>query len=177
MIDRERRTVTIDGKAMRPTRRVFDLVAVLAARPGVVFTRHQIMDALGISENNFDRTIDTTVKHARKQGITQIATSWGIGYFWSGESPMAKLSINDLIRAKLTPRGHEVHRAFWEPRLALKGAPYTPMPVDAEGYSRFTVWQWLMIFGASVMDGGAMPFEGDMLTERLPVIREPGARA
>ena len=82
-IDPACRTITIDGNVIRPPRRVFNLCALLAVRPGMVFTRDHIMESLGISLNNYDRSVDVIVKLARRSGVSAIKTSWGTGYFWS----------------------------------------------------------------------------------------------
>ena len=83
MIDRARRTVTVDGRAIRPPRMMFEMCAYLADHPGAVRTRAQIMDAIGISMNAGDLAIDSHVKRARRAGLTQIKTAYGVGYYWA----------------------------------------------------------------------------------------------
>ncbi len=82
MIDATARTVTIDGRAVRPTRMVFELCAYLAAYPGAVRTRVQIMDAVGISCGTTDRSVDSLVARARRFGVSAIQTAHGVGYYW-----------------------------------------------------------------------------------------------
>ena len=81
-VDRERRTVTIDGKVYRPSKRLFDLIAFMAHRPGVVRSRAEIMDALDMHRDMEATTVDTAVKRVRKMGIKDILTSYAIGYYW-----------------------------------------------------------------------------------------------
>ena len=65
----------------------FLLVKALAARPGMVKSRDQLIDA-AYGENIFvdDRTIDSHIKRVRKkfraadEGFNQIETLYGIGY-------------------------------------------------------------------------------------------------
>lgn len=82
MIDREARTVIIDGRAIRLQRLGFDLCAYLAAHPGAVRTRVQIMDAIGIPVVSSDRAVDSHVKRIRAAGVTQIIAAPAVGYYW-----------------------------------------------------------------------------------------------
>ncbi len=82
MIDLDRRTVTIGAVTLRPRRIEFDIIAYLAAHPGFVRTRWQILDAVGLSHNSNDRAVDTHVKRIRAHGISAIKTSPSVGYYW-----------------------------------------------------------------------------------------------
>ena len=82
MVNRETRTVTSGGRVIRLPRLAFDLCAYLAARPGAVRSRVQIMDAIGIPVDVSDRAIDSHVKRARKAGVAQIVTAAAVGYYW-----------------------------------------------------------------------------------------------
>jgi two-component system response regulator ChvI len=70
----------------------FLLVKALAARPGIVKSRDQLIDA-AYGENIYvdDRTIDSHVKRIRKKfravdnGFAQIETLYGIGYRYREE--------------------------------------------------------------------------------------------
>lgn len=85
-IDYPKRKIIVDGVAFRPPRRMFEFLAFLAKRPGVVRSRQEIMDHLQIHHDASDRTIDSLVKRARKKGYDYICASYGIGYYWSDES-------------------------------------------------------------------------------------------
>ena len=86
-IDAAAREVRRDGEALPLTRAEFDLVAALAAQPGVVFTREQLGETVfGEAYDAFDRTIDSHVKNVRHKlgtrpdGGPYIETLRGIGY-------------------------------------------------------------------------------------------------
>jgi hypothetical protein len=82
IVDPHRRTVLVNGQPVRLPRLAFDLVAYLAATPGYVRTRAQIMDAIGTSLNTSERSIDSQLKAVRRAGITAIRTDRGVGYYW-----------------------------------------------------------------------------------------------
>ena len=66
---------------------VFDLIAHLAAHPGRVFSRQQLMDAIYDDYRVVsDRTVDTHVKNLRRAlesaapGESLIESVYGVGY-------------------------------------------------------------------------------------------------
>ena len=86
-IDAETREVHRAGAPIALTRVEFDLLAALAERPGVVFTREQLGARLfGEAFDAFDRTIDSHVKNlrrklgARSDGGGYVETVRGFGY-------------------------------------------------------------------------------------------------
>lgn len=86
-IDPDKRAVIVGGKPHRLPRRVYDLIEVMAARPGRVWTRGDLMNAVGMPLRNSDRSVDSIVKHARKHlvsltGRQFIQSMWGVGYYW-----------------------------------------------------------------------------------------------
>lgn len=84
-IDHPKRKIVVDGVVFRPARRMFDFLAFLIHRPGVVRTRQEIMDHLQIDPDASDRAIDSLVKRARRQGFDYICASRGLGYYWADE--------------------------------------------------------------------------------------------
>jgi len=81
------RRVSLDGKEISLTMREFDLLAYLAARPGRVFSRDQLMEA--VWEYPFFTDTSTVTVHVRrlraKLGDDSaeprfIETVWGVGY-------------------------------------------------------------------------------------------------
>ncbi len=85
LIDAERHEVRAAGEEVRLTHTEFGILEALAARPGVVFTREQLIvaatdDGVHISE----RTIDTHVRRIRsklrERGLAPIETVHGVGY-------------------------------------------------------------------------------------------------
>ena len=87
-IDLPTRSVRVSGHEIPMTPKEFDLLYFLAAQPGRVFTRAEIMEKVWgyRPEDETYRTIDTHVKRLR-QKIEEtfdvpwtIATVWGVGY-------------------------------------------------------------------------------------------------
>jgi two-component system response regulator RegX3 len=86
-IDLARHVVTIDGKPVSLTRSEFQLLRLLAARPGEVFSRAQIMEELWQTEFEGDeRACDVHISNLRHkveedpQRPNLILTVRGIGY-------------------------------------------------------------------------------------------------
>ena len=67
-IDMPRRTVTVRGAPVQLTFVEFELLALLAANPGVVFSRRQLLERLrGGADYREPRTIDVHVRHLREK--------------------------------------------------------------------------------------------------------------
>jgi two-component system OmpR family response regulator len=86
-IDPEKRTVRRDGLAIDLTPIEFDLLATMAATPGRVFTRMQLLDRVqGDAYEGYERTIDSHIKNLRKKieidpnRPRYVLTVHGIGY-------------------------------------------------------------------------------------------------
>lgn len=68
VVDRHRRTVTVDGRPVVCTAGEFDILAALAAEPGRVFSRRQLLSIeRGTSSFITERTIDVHVLNLRKK--------------------------------------------------------------------------------------------------------------
>jgi DNA-binding response OmpR family regulator len=68
VLDREAHAVTVGGQAVALTPTEFDLLEVLMATPGRVFTRPELLDrVLGDEADVFERTIDAHVKNLRRK--------------------------------------------------------------------------------------------------------------
>jgi two-component system, OmpR family, catabolic regulation response regulator CreB len=90
-IDRETMTVRCGGRPVWLTRYEFRLLATLAARPGRVFTRDQLMEAAWEDPGaSLDRTVDAHIKtlRAKLRGAEATAdpirTHRGVGYSFDG---------------------------------------------------------------------------------------------
>jgi two-component system, OmpR family, alkaline phosphatase synthesis response regulator PhoP len=86
-IDRPRMQVSVAGRRVELTATEFDLLATLAAQPGRVFTRAQLLDAIhGIAFESYERAIDAHVKNLRRKiepdphAPRYIETVIGVGY-------------------------------------------------------------------------------------------------
>lgn len=92
-IDPATHEVISAGVAVTLTAKEFDLLRLLAANPGRVFSREYLLDRVwGEDYAGFDRTVDTHILRLRKKlggpGTPgeRIATLWGVGYkFERGE--------------------------------------------------------------------------------------------
>lgn len=82
LIDVERAAVTDDGDAVTLTRREFELLACLAANPGRVFGRQELLDRVwGDEFSGTERTVDQHVAQLRARfGGDLIETVRGRGY-------------------------------------------------------------------------------------------------
>jgi DNA-binding response OmpR family regulator len=87
VIDDGHHAATWHGHALDLTRYEFRLLQVLAAEPGRVFSRSQLLDLVwDRPDASFDRTVDTHIKtlrgkfHAATPGLDPLATLRGEGY-------------------------------------------------------------------------------------------------
>ena len=87
VIDFTRMQVSRNGAAIDLTPTEFQLFAALARRPGRIFTRAQLLDAVrGTDVDAFERAIDTHVKNIRRKiepashSPRYILTVYGMGY-------------------------------------------------------------------------------------------------
>jgi len=86
-VDPERREVHLRGDLVRLTRKEFDLLRYLAASPGVVFTRTQLLeDVWDFAWDGDSSTITVHVRRLREKieddpsEPHHIVTVWGVGY-------------------------------------------------------------------------------------------------
>jgi two-component system alkaline phosphatase synthesis response regulator PhoP len=81
-IDQEKYMVYVGGDEIILARKEFELISLLASKPGRVFLRHEILDTVWGSEVIVgDRTIDVHVRKIRsKLGVDCIKTIKGVGY-------------------------------------------------------------------------------------------------
>jgi DNA-binding response OmpR family regulator len=81
-IDPHARRVTVDGEPVHLTPTEFDLLRVLAARPGAVLTREQLLaEVWGWRDGSGQRTVDSHIRGLRRKlGTAHIRTVHGIGY-------------------------------------------------------------------------------------------------
>ena len=82
IIDREKYTVTLKGEDIHLPKKEFELLALLASKPGKVFERDLILETVWGSEIVVgDRTIDVHVRKLREKiGDEYIKTVKGVGY-------------------------------------------------------------------------------------------------
>lgn len=81
-IDRECYTITFKGEEQVLPKKEFELLALLASKPGKVFTRDEILERVwGVDVIVVDRTIDVHIRKLREKLSSQvIKTIKGVGY-------------------------------------------------------------------------------------------------
>jgi two-component system OmpR family response regulator len=84
--------VEVSGIPVDLTPTEFQLLATLAARPGRIFTRSQLLDTLrGVAFETYERAIDSHIKNLRRKVEPDprrpryILTAYGVGYRFSDE--------------------------------------------------------------------------------------------
>jgi two-component system alkaline phosphatase synthesis response regulator PhoP len=86
VINTEGRSVLLDSKPIKLTRKEFDLLVFLVSKPGKAFNRLTIMESVwGYSFDSLQGTVDSHVKSLRKKlgkMGSWIETITGIGYRW-----------------------------------------------------------------------------------------------
>ncbi|WP_232825901.1 response regulator transcription factor [Chitinophaga alhagiae] len=82
VIDREKFTVTYKGAEIILAKKEFELLQLLASKPGRVFLRNEILNQVwGTEVIVGDRTIDVHIRKIRqKLGVDLITTVKGVGY-------------------------------------------------------------------------------------------------
>ena len=82
LINREKYNVTYKGLPVTLARKEFELLSLLASKPGKVFLRNEILEKVwGTDVIVGDRTIDVHVRKIRQKiGVDCIATVKGVGY-------------------------------------------------------------------------------------------------
>ena len=86
-LDRDRRQATVRGERIELTKQEFDLLYMLASRPGSVFTRAALLESVWSDDTYVtDRTVDTVISRLRRkierdpQDPEMLLTAWGVGY-------------------------------------------------------------------------------------------------
>jgi DNA-binding response OmpR family regulator len=86
-LDPERREAIVRGRTVGLTRQEFDLLYLLAARPGIVFSRAALLTKIWTNDTYVtERTVDTVISRLRRkveidvQRPELILTAWGVGY-------------------------------------------------------------------------------------------------
>jgi DNA-binding response OmpR family regulator len=86
-LDPERRETIVRGRPVDLTRQEFDLLYLLAARPGIVFSRAALLAKIWTDDSDVtERTVDTVISRLRRkieldvQSPELVLTAWGVGY-------------------------------------------------------------------------------------------------
>ena len=86
-LDLPRMRAELDGRSIELTGTEFQLLATMAAQPGRIFTRSQLLDAVhGVAFESYERAIDTHIKNIRRKlepdpgSPRHVLTVYGVGY-------------------------------------------------------------------------------------------------
>jgi two-component system catabolic regulation response regulator CreB len=86
-VDHEKYRISFDGKLLELSRYEFKLLELFIRRPGVVFSRHQLMQSLWDDPDmSLERTVDAHIKSLRaklkevRPDLSPIQTHRGLGY-------------------------------------------------------------------------------------------------
>ncbi|MHB8840817.1 MAG: winged helix-turn-helix domain-containing protein [Candidatus Aquicultor sp.] len=90
-LDADKREVLLAGTTVELTAKEFDILAMLANNPGLVFSREKLLEKIwGYDYFGDLRTVDVHVRHLREKldedtgNPRFIATVWGVGYKFIG---------------------------------------------------------------------------------------------
>ena len=84
----DKKMVTIDGDEIVLTRTEFNLLHLLLANRGQIFSRQQLMETIWSDVVVSDRTVDVNIARLRKKlgpYAQNIANRQGLGYYFDGE--------------------------------------------------------------------------------------------
>jgi len=88
VVDRDRRRVTLDGQEAPLTVREFDLLTFLMSRPGIAFSRDDLLQHVWGWSFGDQSTVTVHVRRLREKvevdptTPTRLLTVWGVGYRW-----------------------------------------------------------------------------------------------
>lgn len=92
VIDLEKRKVTIDNKRIELSPKEFDLLNLLASKPGTSYNRQRILNLVwGYEFDGFEHTVNSHINRLRSKiepDINKprfILTTWGVGYRFNEE--------------------------------------------------------------------------------------------
>jgi DNA-binding response OmpR family regulator len=93
-LDLPRMRTDVAGRQVELTPTEFQLLATLAAQPGRIFTRSQLLDAVhGVAFESYERAIDTHIKNIRRKlepdprTPRYLLTVYGVGYRFADDRP------------------------------------------------------------------------------------------
>jgi len=92
LLDLPRMRVEVGGRSVELTPTEFELLATMARRPGRIFTRNQLLDAVqDVAFESYERSIDSHVKNLRRKiepdprRPRYVLTVYGVGYRFADE--------------------------------------------------------------------------------------------
>jgi DNA-binding response OmpR family regulator len=86
-IDRQKRSVSLNGERIELTPKEYDLLLLLASNPGRSYTREQLLNTIwGSQFEGYEHTVNSHINRLRAKIETDaneanyILTTWGVGY-------------------------------------------------------------------------------------------------
>ncbi len=91
-IETTKRKVSIKGNRIELTPKEFDLLLLMARRPGRSYSRDELLDLVwGYEFSGYEHTVNSHINRLRSKiepdinNLTYILTSWGVGYRFNDE--------------------------------------------------------------------------------------------
>lgn len=83
-------------------------------------------------------------------------------------SELIPFNVNNMVRVKLTDHGRDLLRQEHQRKFAAYGDrfPYSEPEEDAEGYSRWQLWDLMSKLGSNISLGCQMPFDSQIIMEK-----------
>jgi DNA-binding response OmpR family regulator len=127
-LDPASRRVTVAGEEVHLTPTEFDLLSLLAARPGTVYTREQLLaDVWGWRDGAGRRTVDSHIRGLRsKLGAGLVGTVHGVGYAMAAELAGVERMRRDVV-ANVS---HELRTPIGAPQALLENLADGVEPPD-----------------------------------------------
>jgi DNA-binding response OmpR family regulator len=94
VVDRDRRLVTLRGAPTALTSREFDLLSFFASKPGIAFSRDDLLQRVWGWSFGDQSTVTVHVRRLREKievdptTPTRLLTVWGVGYRWEPQDPV-----------------------------------------------------------------------------------------
>jgi len=91
-IDLQKRKVTLDGSKIELTPKEFDMLLLMAQKPGRIFSRNDLLNQVwGYNYDGYEHTVNSHINRLRNKiekdpnNPRFILTSWGVGYKFNDE--------------------------------------------------------------------------------------------
>lgn len=67
-------------------------------------------------------------------------------------------NVNHYVRVRLNDHGRNIHRDYWKPHTDALGHVYHPPEEDADGWSKWQMWELMQLYGQHMRNGSNVPF-------------------
>lgn len=89
IMDKDKRTVTIEGNEIELTAKEFDILLLLVTNPGKVYRREDLLEYIWKDYSGDIRTVDVHIRRLRQKieknenAPEYVYTKWGVGYYFA----------------------------------------------------------------------------------------------